>query len=85
MASTAPVTAVGTPLTSAWSAGLASPINGQIILLFGSLTLGQIPTTVGAFSPGAIAINSAGTSASTNIFCNSGTAASPVWTALTIS
>jgi len=85
MASTSPVTAFGTPLTSAWVAVMANQVNGQIVFLVGSLTLGQIPTTAGAFSPGAIAINSAGSSTTTNIFCNSGTAASPTWTALTIS
>ena len=77
-------TRFATPLSSAWSAGLAGP-DGLCILIFGSLSVGGIPTTASTFSPGCLAINSAGSSASTSLYGNTGTAASPTWTVLTIS
>lgn len=85
MAAIQPVTAFGSPINSAWIACMANSNNGQIVFMVGSRTLGDLPVTAGAFSPGCIAINQNGTSSTTNIFCNSGTAASPTWTVLTIS
>lgn len=79
------ITAVGTPLSSAWTACLANQVNGQIVLVVGSILIGPRVTTAGLFSPGCLMIDAGGSSTTTNLFANSGTAASPTWTAVTIS
>lgn len=78
------VPTVGLPFNSKWVALLADPVSSQIIFMVGSVAAPP-PVTAGAFSPGCIAITTAGSSASTSIYGNSGTAASPTWTIITIS
>lgn len=79
------VTSFQTKITSSAFAGLADS-NGLVVLgWFDSSLCGTPVTTAGIWSPGCVMINVAGTSTTTNIFCNSGTTASPAWTALTIS
>jgi hypothetical protein len=79
------VTNFYTKITSAFTAGLAND-DGLIILGFNDGDkYTNPPTTASMFAPGCIVFQKNGTSASTNIVGNSGTTASVVWTAFTIS
>lgn len=79
------VTAVGTPLSSAYTACLANQVTGLVVLMVGDTTKNStILATANLFSPGCIFINAGGSSTTTNVYVNSATAASPTWTALTI-
>ena len=79
------VTNFATYISSQCYGGLAND-DGLVILGWYTATTGTTaPTTASVFAPGCILFLKNGTSASTNIVANSGTTASPTWTALTIS
>ena len=79
-----PTTSLGYKLSSACYLLLADN-NGLAILATADTSIGPVPTTASIFAPGCIMFKKDGTSASTNIYANSGTTASVTWTLLTIS
>ena len=79
------VTSFYTQIASGVWAGLAND-DGLVIFGFYDSSLCNVPkSTASIYSPGCILINKAGSSASTAIIGNSGSTASPTWTAYTIS
>jgi hypothetical protein len=78
------VTNFATPISSTAIAGISNDL-GLLVLGWYNGALGTTaPTTASVFAPGCVLFIKQGTSSTTNVVVNSGTTASPTWTAKTI-
>lgn len=79
---------LSTPLNSAWICALAEPTSGLAVFIIstkGASTSVTPVATANVYAPGCLALNLGGSSTTTNLLSNSGTAASPTWSVFTIS
>lgn len=79
------VTSFGTRLTTACVAGISNDEGNVVIAYQDGALCAKPPTTANVFAPGCLVFMKNGTSASTNMLVNTGTAASVTWTVLTLS